>query len=308
MILTPRAPRPPARPRRLGRDPLRVRLRLPARASRWGSEATPASSSSCGRCCAGPITGSRSTSTTCRKRWDSVSSCSQSSACLSFAASGRGASRSCCAGSSFRPSSSCSGRSRATSTSCRSRRRSPSSRAGRSPHFRARELPPRRPQGSGSRRHRLVGALVALSLLVPTWRAITPVGRDHRSTPGPAGVPGGREAGRWIGGGRADRREGDHDRPVDVEPGAVLRGRESYGLSVSTNPLHRNPVYEPVGNADLKLRRGEIQYLVWDATRRVAHPVRSRELVDLAHRYHGRSCIVRRVGDRDRDRRLPGAP
>ena len=76
-------------------------------------------------------------------------------------------------------------------------------------------------------------------------------------------------------------------------------GRESFGLSVSTNPLHRNPVYQPVGNADLKLRRGEIQYLVWDATSANRAPRFASELVDLAHRYHGRVVHRERVGDRD---------
>ena len=41
--------------------------------------------------------------------------------------------------------------------------------------------------------------------------------------------------------------------------------RRALGLSVSPNPLHRNPAYTPVVNADLPLRNGQVQYLVWDA-------------------------------------------
>ena len=40
--------------------------------------------------------------------------------------------------------------------------------------------------------------------------------------------------------------------------------REAYGLSVSPNPLNRNPSYEPILNPDQALRTGDIQYVVWD--------------------------------------------
>ena len=33
--------------------------------------------------------------------------------------------------------------------------------------------------------------------------------------------------------------------------------RKAYGLSVSPNPLHRNPVYQPVANPDLLIRDSE---------------------------------------------------
>ena len=41
--------------------------------------------------------------------------------------------------------------------------------------------------------------------------------------------------------------------------------RDAFGLSVSPNPLHRNPSYEPLRNPDLQLRDNELQYIVWDA-------------------------------------------
>ena len=40
--------------------------------------------------------------------------------------------------------------------------------------------------------------------------------------------------------------------------------RRAYGLSVSPNPLNRNPSYEPLPNPDQALRDNEIQYVVWD--------------------------------------------
>ena len=41
--------------------------------------------------------------------------------------------------------------------------------------------------------------------------------------------------------------------------------RKAYGLSVSPNPLNRNPSYEPLPNPDRAIRDNEIQYIVWDA-------------------------------------------
>jgi hypothetical protein len=41
--------------------------------------------------------------------------------------------------------------------------------------------------------------------------------------------------------------------------------RKAVALSVSSNPLHRNPQYEPVQNPDAAIRSGSIQYLVYDS-------------------------------------------
>jgi 4-amino-4-deoxy-L-arabinose transferase-like glycosyltransferase len=41
--------------------------------------------------------------------------------------------------------------------------------------------------------------------------------------------------------------------------------RKALALSVSPNPLHRNPQYEPVVNPDAAIRSGSIQYLVYDS-------------------------------------------
>jgi hypothetical protein len=144
----------------------------------------------------------------------------------------------------------------------------------------------------------LIGVLVALSLLVPTWQAITPSGATTADA-GAGGVPRGREAGRWI---SAAAPIGAKVVTIGPSMSNLVRyfgDRESFGLSVSTNPLHRNPVYQPVGNADLKLRRGEIQYLVWDATSASRAPRFASELIDLAHRYHGRVVHREQVDGRD---------
>jgi hypothetical protein len=58
---------------------------------------------------------------------------------------------------------------------------------------------------------------------------------------------------------------------------------------VSTNPLHRNPVYEPVVNPDLQLRSSEIQYLVWDSFSAGRSEFFSDKMMTFVERYHGRA-------------------
>ena len=41
--------------------------------------------------------------------------------------------------------------------------------------------------------------------------------------------------------------------------------RPAQGLSVSTDPFHRNPAYTPIYNPDPSVRNGQFSYLVWDA-------------------------------------------
>jgi hypothetical protein len=64
--------------------------------------------------------------------------------------------------------------------------------------------------------------------------------------------------------------------------------RKTYGLSVSPNPLHRNPVYEPVLNPDNLIRQNEIQYLVWDIYSSGRTQFFSNRLLTYSERYHGR--------------------
>jgi hypothetical protein len=65
--------------------------------------------------------------------------------------------------------------------------------------------------------------------------------------------------------------------------------RWAYGLSVSPNPLHRNPSYDPVPNPDFSIRSGAIQYLVWDAFSAGRSPVFSEKLLGYVRRHHGRA-------------------
>jgi hypothetical protein len=64
--------------------------------------------------------------------------------------------------------------------------------------------------------------------------------------------------------------------------------RRAYGLSVSLNPLRRNPTYVPLRNPDRSIRRGELQYVVWDAFSAARSPGFASRLLRYADRYHGR--------------------
>jgi hypothetical protein len=68
--------------------------------------------------------------------------------------------------------------------------------------------------------------------------------------------------------------------------------REAYGLSVSPNPLNRNPSYEPIPNPDQALRTGDIQYVVWDTFSASRAPGFSDRLLGYAERYDARAVHV----------------
>jgi hypothetical protein len=106
-------------------------------------------------------------------------------------------------------------------------------------------------------------ALVALSLTVTTWDRLQPPASGTLLA-GAGGTPGGRETGQWI-------EENTPENSVFLTLGPSMANivqfyghRRAYGLSVSPNALHRNPSYTPVQNADLMLRSGDAQYVIFD--------------------------------------------
>lgn len=132
-----------------------------------------------------------------------------------------------------------------------------------------------------------VAVVVAATLLVPSWRAVDPP-RGTSLLAGSGGVPGGRETGRWM---REHVPGGAQVLALGPSMANIVQYfglRKAYGLSVSSNELHRNPVYEPVPNPDRLLRQGDLQYLVWDAYSASRSTVFSAKLRMLAARYHGR--------------------
>ena len=133
----------------------------------------------------------------------------------------------------------------------------------------------------------------AATTVTVSWLLVTSLVKTLPGTAGTAflagtgGVPGGREAGQWI----------DANLPKDSQMLALgpsmaniiqfYGHRKTYALSVSPNPLHRNPVYEPVHNPDLAIRHNNLQYIVWDSFSAERSPFFSENLMKYTKRYHG---------------------
>lgn len=140
-----------------------------------------------------------------------------------------------------------------------------------------------------------LAAIIAVTLLIPSWTRIQPSTSDTFLA-GSGGVPGGREAGEWI---RENVPEGAEMLAIGPSMANILQfygHRKTYGLSVSPNPLHRNPSYEPVNNPDLLIRSNEVQYLVWDSFSAARSSFFSDRLLRYADRYNGRAVHTETVG------------
>jgi hypothetical protein len=101
-------------------------------------------------------------------------------------------------------------------------------------------------------------------------------------------VPGGRETGEWI---QDNIPKGARFLTIGPSMANIVRyygHREAFGLSVSPNPLHRNPSYEPISNPDFKIRTAELQYLVWDSFSAARSTFFSDAIFYYARKYNGR--------------------
>src|ERR1035437_9506696 len=107
------------------------------------------------------------------------------------------------------------------------------------------------------------------SIAVPTALAVNSTTMTG-SLAGTGGLPGGREAGLWI---RGNVPQGAAFLTTGPTLGNIVEfygQRQAYGLSVSPNPLRRNPAYDPIVNPDRDLQLNRIQYIateIWSAQR-----------------------------------------
>lgn len=135
---------------------------------------------------------------------------------------------------------------------------------------------------------------IALTLFIPTWERIQP--SDSTSfMAGSGGVPGGRETGLWI---RENVPQGATFMTVGPSMANIIKfygHRQAYGLSVSPNPLHRNPSYEPINNPDFQIRTGNLQYVVWDSFSAERSTFFSEKLLGYVERYNGRAVYTHTV-------------
>lgn len=109
---------------------------------------------------------------------------------------------------------------------------------------------------------------------------------------GSGGVPGGRETGAWL---DANVPTGATVMTLGPSMANIIQyygHRKALGLSVSGNPLRRNPAYEPILNPDLELRNHELNYIVWDSFSAARSPFFSRAILRYADRYNGRAIYT----------------
>lgn len=127
---------------------------------------------------------------------------------------------------------------------------------------------------------------VVISLAVPTWQRIDPA-PTATFLAGSGGLAGAREAGEWM-----DANLPLGSRVLTIGPSMAnlvqyYGHRKAFGLSVSANPLSRNPSYEPVDNPDRQLRTGALQYAVWDSYSEGRSQFFSRKLLEYVNKYRG---------------------
>ena len=130
-------------------------------------------------------------------------------------------------------------------------------------------------------------ALVALSLAVPSWDVVNS-SADNNGLAGAGGLPGGREVGRWFLNNTLPSATALAVGPSLANPIQFYGFRKTHMLSISQNPLQRNPSYEALDNPDLALRNGDVQYVVWDAYSASRSVFFAGRLINLVKRYHGR--------------------
>src|SRR5215216_74888 len=130
-------------------------------------------------------------------------------------------------------------------------------------------------------------AVIAFSLLLSSVQIISP-STTGTFVAGTGGVPGGRESGEWI---RENIPVGATLMTIGPSMANIVQfygHRKAFGLSVSPNPLRRNPSYPPILNPDMQIRNGDIQYIVWDSYSAERSIFFSDGVIKFAKRYHGR--------------------
>jgi hypothetical protein len=134
------------------------------------------------------------------------------------------------------------------------------------------------------------GALALLMILPLAFSSLTHIGAEGAvgSLAGTGGLPGGREAGGWI---EQHVPEGGSFMTIGPTLSNLIQfygHRRSQGLSVSPNPLNRNPAYDPIINPDNAIRTLRIQYVGWDLWSASRSPFFDRLLMKYVNKYHGR--------------------
>jgi putative flippase GtrA len=131
-------------------------------------------------------------------------------------------------------------------------------------------------------------ALIAtvVSLAVPSVLAVDNTSISG-SLAGTGGLPGGRDAGLWIRDNAPMNSQFLTEGPTLANIVEFYGQRRAYGLSVSPNPLRRNPAYDPIKNPDRALQLNQIQYIATDIWSAQRSPFFNALLHRYISRYHG---------------------
>jgi hypothetical protein len=137
----------------------------------------------------------------------------------------------------------------------------------------------------------VLSTVIAFNLWGASWDIIHPQGSNSYLA-GTGGVPGGREMGLWV---KANVPEGATFMTIGPSMANIVQfygHRKAYGLSISPNPLRRNPSYDPLDNPDFMIRTSDLQYVVWDAFSAERSAFFSDRLLGYVRKYHGRVIHV----------------
>ena len=113
---------------------------------------------------------------------------------------------------------------------------------------------------------------------------------------GTGGLPVARPVGAWV---RANTPEGAVFVTIGPSFGNVIQFyglRRSLALSVSPNPLRRNPTYQPIPNPDGSIRHHVVQYLVYDGYSAARSPFFASKLMAYVHKFDGVPVYTQRSG------------
>jgi len=144
----------------------------------------------------------------------------------------------------------------------------------------------------------LMTGIVAFSLGLSSWQRIQPE-TSSLFLAGTGGVPGGREAGTWV---LENVPRSARFMTIGPSMANIIQfygQRRAYGLSISPNPLHRNPSYEPIINPDLQIRQSNMQYLVWDSFSAARSSFFSDKLLGYVNKYNGRAVHTESITVQD---------
>jgi 4-amino-4-deoxy-L-arabinose transferase-like glycosyltransferase len=133
----------------------------------------------------------------------------------------------------------------------------------------------------------VITAALLVSVAAPTLAGLG-AGGASGSLAGTGGLPGGREAGRWI---DQNVPQGAAFMTIGPTMSNIIQfygHRRSQGLSVSPNPLHRNPAYDPIDNPDNTIRTLRIQYMAWDIWSASRSSHFEATLMRYVNKYHGK--------------------